>query len=173
MDRKTRTLEELVTLQDQAIEALKQALAATQLALECLQKNRNEKGYAIPMDFPSVPYSNPVIIPNPMPNTTGPFIQPQVQPWGTPQWGNGNWSIAGQAGSKLVGMTSLVPTAGLCETATLDSQYANTQQTLQNAQMTHDLAVAYISSFQKGSDELLFSTGAAQQVDSQHVQGSS
>lgn len=136
MSHKTRSLEELITLQDQAIEALKQALAATQLALECLQKNRNEKGFTVPMDFTPVPVQ-------PVPYV--PYVQPQVQPWGgTPQWGQ-TWS-----GKLADGVTSIVATNS---TVTLDSQFANAEQTLQNAQSVHSVAVAYLSSLQKESDE--------------------
>ncbi len=50
MDKKTRTYEEIITLQDKAIEALTQANAALVMALEALKKARAEHG--LPLQFP-------------------------------------------------------------------------------------------------------------------------
>jgi hypothetical protein len=71
----TKSLEELIELQDKAIVALKQANQALQLALDALQKTRDEQGYAQPLfpqtlPFPSVPYS-PYSQPFNLPNTAG------------------------------------------------------------------------------------------------------
>lgn len=89
MDRKQRTLEELITLQDTAIEALKQALAATQLALEVVTRARNEHGTVPPM-FPTAP-ENPF-----------PYVVPN-QPWVNggefqPKWTLSSGIAGGQAG---------------------------------------------------------------------------
>jgi hypothetical protein len=67
MDRKARTIEDLLTLQDNAIEALKQALAATQLALEAVTRARNEQGTIPPMFTITQPSNlpNPYVVPNP------------------------------------------------------------------------------------------------------------
>lgn len=89
MDRKTRTLEELITLQDTAIEALKQALAATQLALEVVTRARNEHGTILPM-FPA-PDPSVYTIPN------QPWQQPQI----VPTWSFGD----GIAGGTAIGGT--------------------------------------------------------------------
>jgi hypothetical protein len=79
--RTSRTLEELVELQDKAITALETALKATQLALEAMQRARTEQGTPIKIDWP---------VPQPSPNTAPspyvPYIVPQ--PWGgTKEWG--------------------------------------------------------------------------------------
>jgi type II secretory pathway pseudopilin PulG len=50
-----RDYEELISLQDKAIQALQQANLALQLALSALQKARAEAGFAPPIPF----YANP------------------------------------------------------------------------------------------------------------------
>jgi hypothetical protein len=79
MDKKTRTYEEIITLQDKAIEALTQANAALVMALEALKKARAEHGF--PAQLPGFGtlgglgqgsgyvankpvYVNPVYVPN-------------------------------------------------------------------------------------------------------------
>ena len=92
MDRKQRTLEELITLQDQAIEALKQALAATQLALDAVTKARTEHGTKgnlfeyVPNTFPYAPYTTGVM--NKGSINTGDF-----QKWNNVQVQNGQLSV--------------------------------------------------------------------------------
>ena len=71
--RTSRTLEELVELQDKAITALGAALKATQLALEALQSARLEQG--TPTKFEWTPG-------NPVPNI-GPYIPIVSGDWGT------------------------------------------------------------------------------------------
>jgi hypothetical protein len=46
-----REYEELIDLQDKAIEALKQALAAMAIALNTIERARNEHGYPQKFDF--------------------------------------------------------------------------------------------------------------------------
>lgn len=50
-----REYEELIDLQDKAIEALKQALAAMAIALNTIERARNEHGYPQKFDFGSQP----------------------------------------------------------------------------------------------------------------------
>jgi hypothetical protein len=75
--RTSRTLEELVELQDKAITALETALKATQIALEALQKARVEQGTPLKFEWTPLPVPLPPTYPYPMPITGG--------TWGTNQ----------------------------------------------------------------------------------------
>ena len=81
--RISRTLEELVELQDKAITALESALKATQLALEALQNARTEQGTPTKIDWTSHPTPIPVT----------PYI-PYIAPFTGGSWGT-NQTVTG------------------------------------------------------------------------------
>ena len=122
MDKKTRTYEEIITLQDKAIEALTQANAALVMALEALKKARAEHGFTTQLPGLGVTYTptNPVINPAFIPNTV-PMIQ---------------WNSDGS-------VTTLTNTAGL-QAKTVTAQNLVTQANVQKTQ-----AQAYLAAYQK------------------------
>lgn len=126
MDKKTRSYEEIITLQDKAIEALTQANAALVMALETLKKARAEHGF--PVQLPGLgagvgvaaPVINPMFISNP---NTVPGIQ----------WTSGQIDAFGGLVTNTTGETSKTVTA---------------QSIISQAHSQKDLANAYISGFQ-------------------------
>jgi hypothetical protein len=81
---RVRNLEELVTLQDKAIEALTQANAALQLALETLRAARAEKGTPMILPFATHP---PNVTPKTVPNMPSyPIIGDPPGWFQAPQW---------------------------------------------------------------------------------------
>lgn len=130
MNKQTRTYEEIITLQDKAIEALTQANAALVMALEALKKARAEHGFTV--QLPGLGqqiggvgggYVKPIYVqPSYVPNTTDGI-----------QWGQT---------TGLMTVTNTVSSAGLAaKTATITSLIAQS-----NSQK--ELAQAYISGFQ-------------------------
>jgi len=130
MNKQTRTYEEIITLQDKAIEALTQANAALVMALEALKKARAEHGF--PVQLPGLGlgqgsngisaggFVNPAITTPYVPNTT-----PGIQ------WGNGQTS--GYTVTNTAGLTAKTVTA---------------QSLIQQANSQKELASAYIKAFQ-------------------------
>lgn len=126
MDKKTRSYEEIITLQDKAIEALTQANAALVMALETLKKARAEHGF--PVQLPGLgagvgvaaPVINPMFISNP---NTVPGIQ----------WTSGQIDAFGGLVTNTTGETSKTVTA---------------QSIISQAYSQKVLANAYISGFQ-------------------------
>lgn len=132
MNKQTRTYEEIITLQDKAIEALTQANAALVMALEALKKARAEHGF--PIQLPGLGSAgsagNGIIgtVPNP---AYGPFYVPNTT--------DGiQWQSTG--------------IATLTNTNMADSQMATKTTTAQSliaqAQSQKEMAQAYISAFQ-------------------------
>jgi type II secretory pathway pseudopilin PulG len=136
MTRHERTLEELVTLQDKAIEALTQANAALKLALEALQAARREMG-TVPVlpglglpntgsggfTIPYVPPIMPVITPkiNPAPFGDGPYwTQPQTAPQWTQTSGGTGEAIGGQWQAKAEQIQGLYNTAQVQKNAVMN-----------------------------------------------------
>lgn len=132
MNKQTRTYEEIITLQDKAIEALTQANAALVMALEALKKARAEHGVTIPFPFPGLGQGQsgqlgslggyvPTPAPTYVPNTTEGI-----------QWGS-------QTGIVTITNTANM-TAAKAEAANSLIQQANSQK---------DLATAYVNAFQE------------------------
>ena len=85
-----KSVDELLELQDKAIQALQQATLALQIALQALQDSRNEKGEQQKMVF--VPVTGGNTPPNGFPNI--PSLQPLSFPYvgDTPGLGQ-TWSV--------------------------------------------------------------------------------
>lgn len=130
MNKQTRTYEEIITLQDKAIEALTQANAALVMALEAVKKARAEHGFTL--QFPGIGNGFGNNAGSGVVNPT--FIQPAYIPNTTDgiQWGQttGLMTLTNSAGSQLA-----------AKTITANSLIAQAQD--QKA-----LATAYVNAFQ-------------------------
>ncbi len=116
MNKQTRTYEEIITLQDKAIDALTQANAALVMALETLKKARAEHGF--PVQLPGLgSFGHGINIGNSAPHV--PFVSPTSAPYVEDGvWNNGGFtslipmssggsaSSAGSAGSAGKAMTN-------------------------------------------------------------------
>jgi hypothetical protein len=108
MDKQTRGYEELITLQDKAIEALTQANAALLLALDTLKRTRAEHGFIVPLPGLAQPFigggvggiSGGITAPN----TTGGLI------WGH-QTNSGMLNSSGEHATKTVTANALITQA--------------------------------------------------------------
>ena len=126
MDKKTRTYEEIISLQDKAIEALTQANAALVMALEALKKSRAEHGFVTSLPgLQGLGESDKIGTAVP----TNPYVTYVNPTWGyvNPTWGSSSpvWS---------------------------NSQTANAQSIIANATSRRQLAQDYIAAFQEQTE---------------------
>lgn len=130
MSRRERSLEEIITLQDQAIQALQQATAAMKLALETIQAARNEQGYR-----QSIPFGVPSQFPQ----------NPPYQPWGgdgtftLPQWDGSGQQISYTLEPNTAGLnpTNAVLNGGQLNYA-IEKQYGKPIQQLDEKQQMYE-----------------------------------
>lgn len=138
MNKQTRTYEEIITLQDKAIEALTQANAALLLALEALKKARAEHGFTLQLPGLGLGlgqagsagsgYVNPTFIPT------------------VPNNGNGGTAIPMWSGQPLqtTGLMTVTNTAG----SLMAAKTVTANAMIQMAQSQKELANAYVAGFQ-------------------------
>ena len=98
-----KSLEDLITLQDAAIQALRQANEALTLALQVVEQARKEAAQPLKMPFSNAPNINPSPY---IPYAPAPFPPaPMPAPWTSPDkagiWmaGNSQWTAGNQAQS--------------------------------------------------------------------------
>ncbi len=99
-----KDVDELLALQDRAIQALQQATLALQIALQALQDSRIEKGDQQRMTFVPVPNAGPYIMP-------APYINPTITPWGTTTCGVASTQYNGSAQDAVVNAIDTVQMA--------------------------------------------------------------